>query len=102
MEKRPYAAVKDGVRLSVRVTPRASRSELQGAVTGADGKVSLRIRLTASPHDGEANEALIALLSKELGMRKSDISIHSGHSSRLKIVHLAGDSTAILKRLDAV
>ena len=101
MEKQPYVAVKDGVRLSVRVTPRASHSELQGAAIGADGKVSLRVRLTASPHDGEANEALIALLAKVLRMRQSDISIHTGHTSRLKVVHLAGDSLAILKRFKA-
>jgi uncharacterized protein (TIGR00251 family) len=85
----------------VRLTPRASRNGIDGIVTGADGRTALQIRLTAPPVDGAANDALIAFLAKTLDMRKSDISMVSGQTSRLKILQLSGDSATILKSLDA-
>lgn len=99
MERRPFGAVVGGVRLAVRLMPRASRNRIDGVVIGADGRPALRIRLTAPPVEGAANEALIAFLAETLEMRKSDISIHSGHTGRLKILHLSGDSAIILPKL---
>ncbi len=46
--------------------------------------------LTAAPVDGAANEALIELLAKLCKLRKSDITILSGHTARLKRIHLDG------------
>jgi len=40
--------------------------------------------------DGAANEALIALLAKHFGVRKMDVSIKSGHTSKRKIVNIDG------------
>ena len=99
MERAPYMAVTGGVRLAVRLTPRASRNGIDGVVAGADGRTALQIRLTAPPVDGAANAALIDFLSEKLEMRKSDISIRSGQTGRIKILHFAGNSAAILKKL---
>ena len=99
MEKRPYAAVAGGVRLAVRLTPRASRNGIDGVVTGADGRMALQIRLTAPPVEGAANAALIAFLAETLEMRKADISIRSGQTARVKILHLSGDGATILSKL---
>jgi hypothetical protein len=99
MEKRPYGAVNGGVRLAVRLTPRASRTGIDGIVTGADGRTALHIRLTASPVEGAANAALIAFLAEMLKMRKADISIRSGQTARVKILHLSGDAGTILMKL---
>ena len=96
---KPYAAMAGGVRLAVRLTPRASRNAMDGIVTGADGRPALRIRLTAPPVEGAANQALVDFLSRALSMRKKDIEIHSGETARLKILHLKGDSAALLARL---
>jgi hypothetical protein len=98
---KPYAAVEDGVRLALRLTPRASKNGVDGIVADADGRPLLKLRLVAPPVDGAANEALIAFLAKTLSLRKADITIRSGETSRVKILHLAGDSGAILQRLDA-
>jgi len=68
-----------GVHLSVRVQPRASRNE----VVGTHGD-ALKIRLTAPPVDGAANDALIKFLAKRLGCGRSTISIEHGYSGRLK------------------
>jgi len=98
---KPYAAVEGGVRLALRLTPRAAKNGVDGIVQDADGRPLLKLRLVAPPVEGAANQALIAFLAKSLSLRKADISIRSGETSRIKILHLAGDSTALLQKLDA-
>jgi uncharacterized protein (TIGR00251 family) len=98
---KPYAATEGGVRLALRLTPRASRNGVDGVVADAEGRPLLKLRLKAPPVEGAANEALIAYLAKNLSLRKADIIIRSGETGRIKILHLAGDSAAILQKLDA-
>jgi len=98
----PYSPLKDGVRLAVRLTPRSSRSGVDGIVTAADGRAALQVRLAAPPVDGLANAALVAFLAEALDLRKSDVGLRSGHRSRLKIVDLTGDPTTILAKLAAM
>ena len=88
----------DGVLLRVRLTPRASRDGVDGIKAGAEGDY-LQARVRAVPEDGKANAALIELLAKSIGLTKSSISISAGAASRLKTVHIAGDRTALEKRL---
>jgi uncharacterized protein (TIGR00251 family) len=97
---KPYAATQDGVRLALRLTPRASRNGVDGITEDAEGRPVLRLRLVAPPVEGAANKALIAFLAKTLSLRKADITIRSGETSRVKILHLAGESAAILDKLD--
>jgi len=97
---KPYAATENGVRLALRLTPRASRNGVDGVAEDAEGRPVLRLRLVAPPVEGAANKALIAFLAKTLSLRKADITIRSGETSRVKILHLAGDSAAILHKLD--
>ena len=97
---KPYAATEGGVRLALRLTPRASHNGVDGIAQDAEGRPLLKLRIVAPPVDGAANEALIAFLAKTLSLRKADITIRSGETSRVKILHLAGDGAAILQRLD--
>jgi len=83
---------KDGMlSFQVRVVPRASRSEIVGEHDGA-----LRVRIAAPPVDGAANEELVRLLSRALGLSRSAIEISAGHSSKLKTVKVAGGSASQL------
>ena len=102
MSGEPYAVIPGGVRLAVRLSPRGSRDAVEGVGTGADGKAFLRIRLTAPPVDGAANAALIAFLAERLCLRKADIAIRSGQTARLKLLHLSGDSAALMAKLAAL
>ena len=95
----PYAVVPGGVRLAVRLSPRAARDGVDGVAQDADGRPLLKIRLTAPPVDGEANAALIAFLAKVLSLRKADIEIRSGLTGRVKILHLAGDGAELAGNL---
>ena len=97
---KPYAAMEGGVRLALRLTPRASKNDVDGVVQDGEGRPLLKLRLVAPPVEGAANEALIAFLAKALSLRKADITIRSGETGRVKILHLAGDSADLLQRLD--
>jgi len=97
---KPYAAAEGGVRLALRLTPRASRNGVDGIVQDAEGRPLLKLRLVAPPVDGAANEALIAYLAKTLSLRKVDIIIRSGETSRVKVLHLVGDSATLLRKLE--
>ena len=74
-----------GVRVSIRVQPRASVDEIAGAHGDA-----LRIRLTAPPVEGAANDALVDFLASVLGIARRDVTIVAGSTSRSKIVELTG------------
>lgn len=80
--------------LAVRIQPRASKN---GITRMEDG--SLKIRLTAPPVDGAANEALVRFLSDTLSVSKTQVEIVSGHTSREKRVKIAGKSEADIIRL---
>ncbi len=75
------------MRFRVRVVPRASRDE----VAGLQGE-ALRVRLTAPPVEGAANLALVDFLARRLGVRKGQVRILSGGTSRDKVVAVEGVS----------
>ena len=95
--KPPYSLDGDDILLAVRLTPRARKDGISGVIDSGDGRTALAIRIAAPPVEGAANKALIALLSKRLGIRKAEVTIRSGEASRLKIVRLAGLSEAALE-----
>ena len=73
------------VRFSVRLQPRSSRNEIAGVQNGA-----LRVKVTAPPVDGSANDALVELLAENLGVPRRDVTIVSGAASRNKTVEVSG------------
>jgi uncharacterized protein (TIGR00251 family) len=81
-------------RLGIRVQPRASKDQ----VVGWQGQ-SLKVRLTAPPVDGAANEALIAYLAKALGIPKVRIQLLRGETGREKVVEIGLEQAEVLKRL---
>lgn len=81
----PFRKTRNGIVIEVKVEPRSS---VQG-ITGVIDTV-LKVKLTAPPVGGAANEQLIEILSEETGIRKSDIKIVRGLSSKNKLVEIKG------------
>jgi uncharacterized protein (TIGR00251 family) len=81
--------------LSVRVVPKASRSE----IVGLEGD-TLRVRVAAPPERGKANKELIKLLAGAFGVRNNQVEIVSGQKARRKRVRVEGvDSRTVLTLL---
>jgi uncharacterized protein len=80
-------------RVRLRVSPGARRCELVGR--HGDG---WKVRVTAPPEDGRANDALLDLLAKRLDLPRRSLSIVSGHTSREKVVRLEGIGRAESER----
>src|SRR5262249_44330489 len=95
----PFSLDPQGVRLAVRLTPRAKRTALDGVIIGSDGRPALGLRVAAPPVEGAANKALIAFVAAALQLRKADVTILSGETARLKMLHLCGDGGLIAARL---
>jgi uncharacterized protein (TIGR00251 family) len=73
---------KKGAALAVRVTTRASKNQIVGAMS--DG--TIKIRITAAPVEGQANNELVKFLSDVLGVAKSRIDIVAGETGRDKLI----------------
>ena len=81
----PLEQTVQGVRLWVKVVPRASRSE----VAGTHGNM-VRIRLAAPPVDGAANDELVRFLADALSVPRTAIRLASGQASRSKVIAITG------------
>jgi uncharacterized protein len=92
----------DGVRLSIRVTPRSARSGVQGIEQGADGQPYLAVRVQAAPEGGKANAEAIKLLARRWGVAAHDLRLVSGGGSRRKVLELAGPADQLAARLRAI
>lgn len=84
----------EGTLLPVRVQPRARRDE----VVGWQG-TTLRVRVTAPPSEGRANQAVIALLAEALGVPRSSIELVSGAAARDKLVRVGQHSLEKIRAL---
>ena len=85
---------KDGCTFRVRIQPRSRRD----GITGLHGD-ALKIRLTAPPVEGKANQALQKFLAKRLGVSPSAVEILTGHTSRQKQVRVTGASADAIRAL---
>jgi len=85
-----------GAALAVRITPRSRKNEIVEILN--DGTV--KIRLTAPPVEGKANDALIAFLSDVIGVPRSQIDIIAGATGREKLVSILNlDATTVHQRI---
>lgn len=83
---------------SLRVSPGASRARILGEHAGA-----LKISVSAAPEKGKANKAVVEFLAGVLGVKKSDISVVSGETSRDKRIAVRGlDAKTLSDKLSAL
>ena len=90
------------MRLRVRLTPKGGRDAIEGWWSDSEGREALKARVAAPPEGGKANTALIGLLARVLDVKKSELRITSGASSRLKTIEIDGDERVLAARLEQV
>jgi uncharacterized protein len=91
----PFETTADGLRVRVRVTPRASADRARGIAADENGVGWLQVSVTAVPEDGRANKAVLKLLSKAWRLPKSAIEITAGATDRRKTLLLKGDAATL-------
>jgi uncharacterized protein (TIGR00251 family) len=100
----PWRYSIQGISVTLRVTPRGGRDDIDGLETLADGRTVVKVRVRAVAEGGEANRAVTELLAKALGVSKRDVRVKSGTTSRLKQIAVDGDPAKLgdaLRRLTA-
>ena len=100
--KSPLDAARDGVRVAIRLTPRASADRIDGIVPDADGKPLLKVLVTAPATENRANDALLQLLAREWRLPRRDLALSAGGKSRNKTVLIGGDPAVLRERLEAL
>lgn len=94
----PLHQTEAGVVFAIRVIPRASRSEIVGIKEDA-----LKLRITAPPVDGKANEECLRVIADFFGVKRRQVSIVGGQTARNKTISIAGATReAITDKLGAV
>jgi uncharacterized protein (TIGR00251 family) len=81
----PFVDTEGGILIYLHAQPGAKRDAILGLQSGR-----LKVAVVQPPHDGRANQAIVALLAKQLKVAKSNCAIRRGQNSRLKLVYVAG------------
>ena len=99
---KPWAAAAGGVTLAVRLTSKGGRDAIEGIEQMADGRTVLKARVAAPPSEGEANDALIRLIAKALGVPSRDVALAAGATARVKRLTVAGDPARLIAALEKI
>jgi hypothetical protein len=97
---RPWALSASGLSIIVRLTPRGGRDAIDGIEQRSDGQCVLKARVRAAATDGEANDALIALLAHSAGVPPRNVALVSGASARIKRLVIAGHGPTLAAALE--
>jgi hypothetical protein len=81
------------MRVRLRVSPGSGRAEIVGRHGDA-----WKVRVTAAPEHGRANDAVVRLMADTLSLPLSAVTIVSGHGARDKIVELTGVGPGLIER----
>jgi uncharacterized protein len=84
----------EGATVALRVQPKAKRNAILGEQAGA-----LKVAVTAPPEDGRANAALVEVLRDWLGLKRSQVELAGGPTSRNKTFLIRGVTAEQLKAL---
>jgi uncharacterized protein (TIGR00251 family) len=95
----PLNVAVDGLRVAIRLSPRARTDRLVAVAASAAGGHALRAAVTEPAEAGRANEALLQLLANAWKVPRRDLSIIAGLTSRNKIVRIAGDPQRLVEQV---
>jgi len=85
------------IRVAIRVRPGAARP----GVGGVHGD-ALVVKVAARAVEGKATEAALRAVADALGVRRRDVTLVSGATSRTKVIEVAGDETEIRAKIEGL
>jgi uncharacterized protein len=89
----------NGIRLSVKAKPGASGTRMPKVVDIGEGKQAVEIAVAAVASGGKANQAILESIAEGLGVKKSDVTLKTGTSGKLKIIEIRGEPEVLAERL---
>ncbi len=92
----PFTLDPDGATLTIRVTPKASRTAVTGVVALTGDATALGLRVAAPPVDGAANDEVVRFVAKQLRIGRGAVTLVAGQTSRVKRLRIKAD-TAMLE-----
>ena len=95
----PLTPIRSGLRVAIRLLPRAKSDRLIRVSVAPDGGHVIKASVTAAAQKGQANEALLHLLARVWRLPRRDLSIAAGAGSRNKFVRVAGDTQQLLAKI---
>ncbi len=95
----PFESVPGGLRVALKVAPKAARAGIAGVEADAGGRTRLVIRVTEAPEGGKANAAVVKLLAKAWKLPKGALRIAAGTKDRRKTLLIAGDPDQLVPQL---
>lgn len=96
----PFIAAAPGVRVRIRLTPKAGHTQTGAVALNADGQAFLKVAVTAAPENGKANVAMIRALAKTWRLPRTALAVAAGNTSRNKTVAITGDAADLLPKLE--
>lgn len=96
----PITSHPNGVRLSIRLTPKASKNHFGQVERSADGLSHLKAYVTTVPEGGKANKTLIKMLARSCKIPAGKISVASGATNRNKQLLIEGETLELTQKLE--
>ncbi|MGN7158408.1 DUF167 domain-containing protein [Sphingomonas sp. SAFR-052] len=91
----PFTLDATGATLTIRATPKASKTAVTGVVALDGDSTALGLRIAAPPVDGAANEEVVRFVAKQLRVGRSAVTLVAGQSSRIKRLPVEGDPAVL-------
>ncbi|KZL16936.1 DUF167 family protein [Pseudovibrio sp. Ad26] len=99
-QERPWKLQADGILITVRLTPRSSKDQVEKIGEQSDSRPLVLARVRAVPEKGAANKAVANLFAKVLSVPKSSAEVIAGSTARIKTLRVYGEPQELQKRLE--
>lgn len=80
--------MENSIKLQIKVIPQSKFNKVEPPILDSSGNSAIKVRVTAPAVDGKANDAVLKLLTEFFQIKKSQIEIASGHTTRQKVIKL--------------